>query len=262
MSDNLIISIKAALEAGKEILEIYQTSDFEVEMKSDNSPLTIADKKAHTIISGHLEKTGIPILSEEGRNIPYEERKKWEYLWIVDPLDGTKEFIKRNGEFTVNIALVKDKSPILGVVYAPLRKLVYFSDHGLGAFRLAHIEPFDENNFMDYSIQLPHIKSRKRYTVVGSRSHMNDETTAFIKKLKAKHGKIEIISSGSALKLCQVAEGSADIYPRFAPTMEWDTAAGQAVVEAAGGRVTKTDGIDSLIYNKADLLNPFFIVSN
>lgn len=262
MIDNLKTAIVAALEAGKEILEIYQTADFQVEMKSDNSPLTIADKRAHNIISGYLEKTAIPILSEEGRSIPYEERKKWEYLWIVDPLDGTKEFIKRNGEFTVNIALVQDQSPILGVVYAPLRRLLYFAVHNLGAFRLSNLEPFEEENFLDLSLKLPTQKQRKTFTVVGSRSHMNDETTAFIKKLKAEHGEVEIISSGSALKLCQVAEGSADIYPRFAPTMEWDTAAGQAIVEAAGGRVTHTDGGSFLLYNKEDLLNPFFIVRN
>lgn len=260
MQDNLKTAIKAALEAGTEILKIYDTADFGVEIKSDNSPLTIADKKAHLVISGYLEKTGIPILSEEGRDIPYEDRKDWEYLWIVDPLDGTKEFIKRNGEFTVNIALVKGQSPILGVVYAPLRKLFYFALDQIGAFRLNQLEPFDEDNFMEHSIALPNIKTRESYTVVGSRSHMNEDTIAYIEKLRKIHGEVKMISSGSALKLCQVAEGSADIYPRFAPTMEWDTAAGQAVVEASGGRVTFIDEVNPLVYNKENLLNPYFIV--
>jgi 3'(2'), 5'-bisphosphate nucleotidase len=155
---------------------------------------------------------------------------------------------------------VEDHSPIVGVVYAPLRKLLYFAHHHLGAFKLIDPASFDEHNLLESSTHLPFIHQREKFTVVGSRSHMNDETTKFINKLEAEHGGVEIISSGSALKLCQVAEGSADIYPRFAPTMEWDTAAGQAIVELSGGSVTNPDGSGSLIYNKQDLLNPWFIV--
>jgi len=262
ITDNLKIAIQAALEAGEAILDIYHNADFEVEIKADNSPLTIADRKAHNIISGYLSKTKIPVLSEEGIDISFDERRNWEYLWIVDPLDGTKEFIKRNGEFTINIALVKDQSPILGVVYAPLRELLYFAQEKQGAFKISGIKDFDIDMITNNAIKLPSSPDRTIFTVVGSRSHMNEETKTFIGKLKEQYGEINIISSGSALKLCQVADGSADIYPRFAPTMEWDTAAGQAVVELAGGKVTMIDGNTPLVYNKKNLLNPYFIVNS
>lgn len=261
MSDNLIIAIKAALLAGKEIIDIYSSDDFEIEMKSDNSPLTIADKKAHNIIVSNLKKTNIPILSEEGKNIPYEERQGWQYYWLVDPLDGTKEFIKRNGEFTVNIALIKKDTPVLGVIYVPVTKDLYFSENDLGAFKSINVDfETDVNQLSSLSFKLPFFTDNEVYTVVGSKSHMNTETEEFIAKLKAQHDKVNFISKGSSLKICMLAEGLANIYPRFAPTMEWDIAAGHAIAIAAGCSITQSDEKTPVLYNKKNLLNPWFII--
>jgi len=260
--NHLITAIRSALAAGKAILEVYDTG-FEVEMKEDQSPLTTADKKSHTIIDHALQKTGIPVLSEEGKNIPYAERKNWDLLWIVDPLDGTKEFIKRNGEFTVNIALVENGRPILGVIYVPVSDVLYFASSDVGSNKIEEVKRFsdpDWNTLIKNASLLPLNSSKSRYTVVGSRSHMNQETQRFTALKKEKHGEIEIISKGSSLKFCMIAEGKADVYPRFAPTSEWDTAAGQAIVECAGGSVTLTDEKTPLIYNKENILNPEFIV--
>ena len=261
--EKLLIAVHAAIEAGHEILEIYKT-DFAIESKEDRTPLTAADKRSHEVISSMLSKTGIPELSEEGRHLSYGERANWESLWIVDPLDGTKEFIKRNGEFTVNIALVTRQKPILGVIYIPVTRELYFSLEHLGAFK-AKID--DENRrfsditeLTDISDNLPYSKSERPFTVVCSRSHLSSETQEYIDALKQDHSEIEYASKGSSLKFCLIAEGLADIYPRFAPTMEWDTAAGQAIVEACGGRVVRHDSGEKLQYNKEDLLNPWFIV--
>jgi 3'(2'), 5'-bisphosphate nucleotidase len=245
-------AIDAAREAGKAILEVYG-SDFAVEQKDDKSPLTLADKKAHEIIAGRLStlEPSLPILSEEGRDIPYEERRNWEYFWLVDPLDGTKEFIKRNGEFTVNIALIHRDRPVLGVVFAPVMNALYCGFEGGGAF--------SEKNGV--RVKLPLQADRERYTIVGSRSHAAPEQDAFIAEMRKKHGEAEFISAGSSLKFCIVAEGRADVYPRFGPTMEWDTAAGQALVEQAGGRVVQMDIGAPVRYNKANLLNPWFMVT-
>ena len=261
----LSVAVQASLVAGKDILEIYQSSDFGVEMKGNNSPLTLADKKAHNTIVDFLIKTDLPILSEEGRDINYDERNKWENFWLVDPLDGTKEFIKRNGEFTVNIALINDGIPIAGVIYVPVLEELYFGIENFGAYKIQEI---DINNAKSFSIEklietaykLPKNIEKEKYTIVGSRSHMSHETEDFINELKKIHGDVEIISKGSSLKLCMVAEGFANIYPRFAPTMEWDTAAGHAICLAAGFVVTKQDGKTLLKYNKENLLNPWFIV--
>lgn len=247
LSELLDIAKEASLLAGQKILEIYNSDDFEIELKGDNSPLTKADKAAHDIIMSLLEPKGIPVLSEEGRDISYAERGEWEYLWVVDPLDGTKEFIKRNGEFTVNIALVKQGKPILGVVYAPVLDKLYAAAEGLGAtltkgedtIKLAKRQALD--------------LSESNLKVVASRSHLNDETQAFLDKLTNP----EIISMGSSLKFMVIAEGEADVYPRFAPTMEWDTAAAHAVLRELGGKVTNPEG-GSLVYNKENLLNPYF----
>ena len=254
--------IKASLEAGKEILNIYD-SGFEVELKSDNSPLTTADKASNKVIEGYLKNTDIPILSEEGREIAYAERKNWQKLWIVDPLDGTKEFINKNGEFTVNIALVENNIPVMGVIYVPVKKTLYFGSLETGSFMQKDIE-FNENYKLDLNsellIALPQKLEKEKYTAVGSRSHLNDKTRAYFSKLEEKHGGIEIISKGSSLKFCMVADGTADIYPRFGPTMEWDTAAGHAIVLYSGGRVTLNDEKTPLAYNRENLLNPEFIV--
>ena len=261
MTNQLLLAIKAALFAGKEILDVYSSDDFQVKLKSDDSPLTIADQRAHEIIINILKETSIPVLSEEGKNIPFEERDKWEYYWLVDPLDGTKEFIKRNGEFTVNIALIKKDTPVLGVIYVPVTKDLYFSENELGAFKAINVDfETDINQLTAISFKLPFFTDNEVFTVVGSRSHMNSETEEFIANLKAKHGKVEFISKGSSLKICMVAEGLANIYPRFAPTMEWDTAAGHAIALGAGCTVTQSDEKTPIIYNKSDLLNPWFIV--
>ena len=221
----ILSAIDAALQAGADILSIYNdpASDFEIEKKADNSPLTIADRKAHETITGFLCDTPFPILSEEGKHLPYAERCGWDALWIVDPLDGTKEFIKRNGEFTVNIAWVNHSVPVMGVIYLPVIQEVYF-------------------------------------VIVASRSHLTPETEAYIEGMKRQHSEVELISSGSSIKICLVAEGKADVYPRFAPTMEWDTAAGHAIARAAGLEVYQAGKEEPLCYNKENLLNPWFVV--
>lgn len=259
----LDIAINAAVTAGEEIMAIYSNpkTDFSIELKADNSPLTIADKKSHSVIYQLLKPTGIPVLSEEGRNIPYSERKKWKTMWMVDPLDGTKEFIKRNNEFTVNIALLESRKPVAGIIYVPVTKILYTGAIGWGAYRMD--KATTKTNTLDLvkkGTPLPGKNRKKHYTVVGSRSHMNKETNDYIDKLKKQHKEIEIVTSGSSLKICMVAEGSADEYPRFGPTMEWDTAAGHAIAKAAGKKLWRTDLSGELIYNKENLLNPYFIV--
>ena len=259
--NHLKIAVKAAIEAGKSILNIYNSRDFGVEIKGDNSPLTKADKISHEIISSHLSDTKISILSEEGKHIDYESRKACKYLWIIDPIDGTKEFIKRNGEFTVNIALIKDKKPILGVIFVPVSGVLYFSEKHSGSFKtVVNINEFDFDSLISNSIKIPLNKINKTYTVVASRSHMSDETKSYIEQMKKKYGKVNLISRGSSLKLCMVAEGVADCYPRFAPTMEWDTAAGQAICEHAGFKVIDLKTKRKMTYNRKNLLNNWFIV--
>ena len=244
----LQIAIDAALLAGEEIMKIY-SEEFEVLFKQDNSPLTIADQKANSIIEKVLQKTGIPILSEEGKHEDYFIRKKWDKLWIVDPLDGTKEFVKRNGEFTVNIAFVENSIPFVGVIYVPAKKWLYYGSSA-GAFKK-----------VDGIIQkLPISDDRNHYVVVGSRSHLSKETLDYFDDLKKKHGEIEIISMGSSLKICIVAEGNADIYPRFAPTMEWDTAAGHAILNSVGKKLIDFKTKRPMEYNRINLINNWFIV--
>lgn len=257
----LLSAISASLKAGKEIIEVYNSTDFEIQIKSDNSPLTIADQRAHNAIVAVLDGLGVPILSEEGEKLSYETRKHWNYCWIVDPLDGTKEFIKRNDEFTVNVALIENGKAIAGVIYVPVYKQLYFSDKELGAYLINNIE--DWSGSLDQLVleseKLPLKNSRSSVRVVGSRSHMSKETTDFIEKLKQESGEVELISKGSSLKLCMIAEGEADVYPRYAPTMEWDIAAGHAIVTASGGKVHHLNSEEEISYNKEDLLNPWFI---
>jgi 3'(2'), 5'-bisphosphate nucleotidase len=256
------IAIEAAISGGIEILDVY-SHDFEVEFKDDKSPLTLADKRAHDAISGFLSKTGLPILSEEGKHISYEERREWEKFWLVDPLDGTKEFVKRNGEFTVNIALIIDGRAEMGVIFVPVSGVLYFASDVTGARKTA-VNSFENiiiDDLIAVSESLPSQKTPDLLTIVCSRSHMSPETGDFIEQLKKKGRELEYISIGSSLKLCLIAEGKAHIYPRFGPTMEWDTAAGQAIVEKAGGKVLKTVKPEPVKYNKEDLLNPWFIAS-
>jgi len=271
--DKLILTaILAAKRAGEAILEVYD-SDFEVEQKDDKSPLTLADKRSNEIITDVLEQTitvnnsTVPILSEEGKEIPYDERKKWEYFWLVDPLDGTKEFVKKNGEFTVNIALIHKHKPVLGIIYIPVKDVFYFAAIDFGTYKLENSEILTGdlliNELIDKSQRLPLSNSNKTsLTVIGSRSHTSEEFSEFVRQLNEKYDNVEFISSGSSLKLCLVAEGKADVYPRFGPTMEWDTAAGQAIAEQAKCRVMDTQTNETLKYNKSNLLNPFFIVSS
>ena len=248
----LLLAIHASLKAGDDIRRIYNKSesDFGIEYKADLSPLTIADKASDATIGQMLETTPYPILTEEKKALPFDERKNWEKLWIVDPLDGTKEFIKRNGEFTVNIALVEKGIPICV---------------GMGAFRADDITRLSEDSTLSdiiaASCALPlSTDTRRPFTVVASRSHLSPETETFINDLRKAHPELETVSIGSSLKICLVCEGAADIYPRFAPTMEWDTAAGHAIARATGKEILHTDRSTPLRYNKADLHNPWFIV--
>jgi len=254
-------AIEAALEAGKVILEIYKSDDFEVEIKGDNSPLTKADKASHNTLASYLEKTGIPILSEEGKEIPFKERKDWKQLWILDPIDGTKEFIKRNGEFTVNIALVAEQRTVLGVIFVPALGDLYFSTLALGSFKInVDLNSYSIETILEAADKLPLQREDKTFTIVASRSHMSAETEDYVVEMKAKHGTVNLISKGSSLKLCMVAEGQADCYPRFAPTMEWDTAAGQAICEHAGFKVIDWNTKKDMLYNREKLLNNWFLV--
>lgn len=252
--------IATAISAGKAIMEVYNSpeSNWEVERKADNSPLTLADRRSNDVITRYLEQTPYPIISEEGAHLPYAERAAWQTFWLVDPLDGTKEFIKRNGEFTVNIALIDGGIPVFGVIYVPVKGIVYCGESGKGAFMCQRNEGTGE---LSGKANLPLPKTDPTvYNVVASRSHLSEETQRFIDSLRPEHPNIDIVSAGSSLKLCLVAEGKADIYPRFAPTMEWDTAAGHAIVLAAGGEVVNADTGAPLAYNKPDLHNPYFIV--
>lgn len=242
----LPIAKEAAVKAGEAIIKIYESGDFSIEAKSDDSPLTLADKASHLEIVDHLQKTGLPILSEEGKAIDYEDRKNWEYFWMIDPLDGTKEFIKKNGEFTVNIALINNSGVVMGVVYTPVLKELFWASKGKGAYKDGV-----RLRVNDFKISGEGLK------IVASRSHLNDDTQQFMDKLNQP----EIVSKGSSLKLLMVAEGEADLYPRFAPTMEWDTAAAQIIVEEAGGTVTIKGSDEKVRYNKENLLNPSFLVS-
>ena len=261
----ILKAIEAALLAGAEIMEVYEdpNADFQVERKADNSPLTIADRRANETITRALLQMPYPILSEEGKQLLYAERADWKELWIVDPLDGTKEFIKRNGEFTVNIAFVREGVPVMGVIYVPVKKSLYFADETLGAFKVEDIVRIDTDSLKDlteWAVRLPMEEERDTFVVVASRSHCTPETEAYIERMRQEHGRVELRSSGSSLKICLIAEGKADVYPRFAPTMEWDTAAGHAIVRAAGGEIWQAEKHEPLQYNKENLLNPWFIV--
>ncbi|MCO5231724.1 MAG: 3'(2'),5'-bisphosphate nucleotidase CysQ [Chitinophagales bacterium] len=248
--------IQVAIEAGNEILKIYDR-DFEVVNKADNSPLTEADKVSNEVIVEGLERLypNIPIVSEENKLTDFSVRSQWDWCWMVDPLDGTKEFIKKNGEFTVNIALVHQGDIVAGIVYVPVQNKTFYAIQEKGAFlidghstpRLLRIRPLAEDGVLK---------------VVGSRSHNSQEVDDFIDTLRKEYDNIDFVAAGSSLKFCLVAEGIADIYPRLAPTMEWDTAAGQIVATEAGAQVLKYPELSPLVYNKENLLNPFFIVLN
>ena len=249
--DQLVTEVvDIAVKAGEAIMAVYDSGEFNVELKGDDSPLTRADIAANDIIVQGLAQLtpDIPILSEESKQTPYEERKGWTKFWLVDPLDGTKEFIKRNGEFTVNIALIDNSDPMLGVVYAPVLKRIYSAAKGHGAF-------VQEDKQAKKTIKVA-AYNNDRLKVVASRSHAEPDLQGFLDNL----GEYDVISMGSSLKLCLIAEGKAHLYPRLGPTMEWDTAAAHAIVNVAGGQVTDLSA-KSLRYNKENLLNPYFMVA-
>lgn len=261
LNKNTEIAIQAAIEAGKEILKIYESGEFDVQLKGDDSPLTQADLASHHKIVSFLEPTQTPVLSEEGKTIPYATRKDWNQLWIVDPIDGTKEFIKRNGEFTVNIALIENQKPVIGVIFVPATGELYFSTKELGAFKVTIVlEDFKIETALKNCKKLPLERADTTFTIVASRSHMSPETETYVDEMRVKHGKVNLISKGSSLKLCMVAEGQANCYPRFAPTMEWDTAAGQAICEHAGFQVIDWVTKKNMLYNRKELLNNWFLV--
>ncbi|MFW6312625.1 MAG: 3'(2'),5'-bisphosphate nucleotidase CysQ [Spirochaetota bacterium] len=278
--------LRLALEAGAAILDVYESDDFETERKADDSPLTLADRRSHEKIDAGLRALapGIPILSEEGHHSAYEERAGWDEFWLVDPLDGTKEFVKRNGEFTVNIALVQHGEPVLGIVYAPVREEAWAgiappaaasTGESGAAWKLAAATAAElpEDATIEALARPIRVRPREenRISIIASRTHLNDATRAFIDRATEGVAEVEILNVGSSLKLCYVAEGRADLYPRYAPTSEWDTAAGHAVVRAAGGEIYQA-GPDAdpapdpghtshpLRYNKRNLLNPWFVV--
>lgn len=264
-TEYIVKAMDAALAAGKEILKVYNdpASDFQIERKADNSPLTLADRKAHEVIMSYLQDTEYPVLSEEGKHLPYEERSKWHALWIVDPLDGTKEFIKRNGEFTVNIALVEEGVPVFGVIYVPVKETLYWGELTTGAYKMERVTARDGRSLEDMkaaALSIPYPKTNEAFVIVASRSHLSAETEAYIEEKRKLYPQVELVSVGSSIKICWVSEGMADEYPRFAPTMEWDTAAGHAIAKASGAEVFQAGKEEPLVYNKPDLLNPWFIV--
>jgi 3'(2'), 5'-bisphosphate nucleotidase len=262
------LAVDAALEAGEEILKIYDT-DFYVEKKADNTPVTVADRASGQRISLVLGKTGLPVISEEEEIASYKERKKWKHVWIVDPLDGTKEYVKRNGEFTVNIALVEDGKPVVGVIYAPVMKDLYFACRDCGSFKITQNDSIVElsrdrilSNLFKYARKLPLQKLPKEYTVIASRSHLSREINAHIEDLKNIYGQVNMINIGSSIKQCWVAEGRAHEYARYGLTMEWDTAAGQCILEESGNLLTDLVTDMPMRYNKENLQNNYFIARN
>ncbi len=261
-SELLNIAIETAIKAGLGIMPIYQSDDFNISEKEDKTPLTKADLAANEIISTQLLKTNIPILSEEGSITSFETRKTWKKLWIVDPIDGTKEFIKRNDEFTVNIALIENGQPVIGVIYAPALKTLYFASMITGTYKIEDIDSYHSvERLIELGQKLPLQNQLETFTVVASRSHPSMETSMFIDALRKKHGEVNTLSIGSSLKLCMIAEGSANVYPRFSPTMEWDIAAGHAICLFAKANVIDVKTEKQMTYNRENLTNNWFMAS-
>ncbi|MFH1119758.1 MAG: 3'(2'),5'-bisphosphate nucleotidase CysQ [Bacteroidota bacterium] len=257
-------AIKSAIKAGQLILEIYN-SEYITTYKQDNSPLTTADSAAHKSIAEDLAETGFPVLSEEGKEIPWVVRQQWHYFWLVDPLDGTKEFISRNGEFTVNIALIAADTPVMGVIYVPVSGMLYFGSAETGSYSFdCMVNPFNPqinrlDKLLEQCIKLPLSCQAEQFTILASRSHLTQETSTVIEKILEEYPDSNIVNTGSSLKFCRLAEGNAHFYPRFSPTMEWDTAAGHAIAVNAGIQVKAWPGTGPLKYNKESLVNPWFI---
>ncbi len=274
MEDLLAAALTASLLAGDAILEVYRT-DFEVSLKKDRSPLTEADRRAHGILTGRLASSGLPILSEEGRDIPYQERQAWDLFWLVDPLDGTKEFVKRNGEFSVNVALIRAEMPVIGVVYLPVRREVYFSTREHGAYQFSDCDAAEMSGLPAAggsakmlrkvyagAVRLGAIPSKSGslpVRLLRSRSHRLPAEERFIAGLRRHFPKVETAAAGSAAKFCIIARGDADVYLRFGNTGEWDTAAGQCLLEEVGGEVLDMETRFPLTYNKRSLKNSSFL---
>ena len=261
----LPLAFNAAVRAGAEIMKVYDSKEgFDIKVKSDNTPLTIADRLAHNKIKEVLGETRIPILSEEGREMLYDERKNWEMFWLVDPLDGTIEFIKGNNEFTVNIALMADNECIGAIVYVPYLGKIYFAEKGCGAMLLEGIKPDADADYGNDDIRqnakiLP-LKSTSvgKFRIAVSRSHQTAETEHFVEQMRKNHPEAEVIEQGSSYKFCLMAEGAIDYYPRTTPTYEWDTAAAELVLAESGGSVHSLPDHEPLRYNKENLHNPWF----
>ncbi|SKB37187.1 3'(2'), 5'-bisphosphate nucleotidase [Salegentibacter holothuriorum] len=259
-----LVAIKASVEAGNEILRIYNDGDFQVELKKDDSPVTLADKRANKIIVDALEPLGIPIISEENEEIDFSERKKWDSCWIVDPLDGTIEFIKKSGEFTVNIALIENNKPVFGVIYIPVSRALYYGDVKEGkSFKIIVDDEIKIKDLLKNAEEIFPGFVQKTINVAGSRSHINSETLEYIDAIKERYEQeVKVIPKGSSLKFCLMAEGLVDVYPRLGPTMEWDTAAGHAICKAVGLKVVDKKTEKEMVYNRRELKNNSFIVSN
>lgn len=257
----LLLACRVSLEGGKEIMEVYKT-DFDVHFKNDKSPLTIADQNAHDVIHKGLSPMKYPIMSEEGMESSYEVRKNWTRYWCVDPLDGTREFVKRNGEFTVNIALVENNSPILGVIYVPVLDVLYAAAGNIFYKIDKAIKNFQESSFDLSRFAIPVLErggTMGSLKVLVSRSHLSVETKRYLEELSNVHSDMEYLSAGSALKFGLMAEGKADLYPRFSPCMEWDTAAGHAILKSVGKNIYRYPSGEELSYNKINLVNDWFI---
>jgi 3'(2'), 5'-bisphosphate nucleotidase len=262
----LVKAYNAAVRAGAEILDIYNGGEWDVRQKSDSTPITAADRRSHELIKSYLGCTHIPLLSEEGREMDYTERSGWDMFWMVDPLDGTKEFIKRNGEFTVNIALMVDNRPCIGIIYVPYIRRIYHADRVCGrSARKEEVAPdpaaeFDLAQILDGAVPLPlHPAANDPIRIAASRSHNTAQTKEHIVGMKKAHPRAEVIEQGSSYKFCLLAEGTLDYYPRMTDTYEWDTAAGELILELAGGTTRAMEHGGGLSYNKDSLLNPHFV---
>ncbi|MBZ9631510.1 3'(2'),5'-bisphosphate nucleotidase CysQ [Salegentibacter sp. LM13S] len=261
---DFLVALEASIKAGIEIMRVYENGDFQVELKEDESPVTLADKSANSIINDFLKATGIPIISEENEEIGFAEREKWNKCWIVDPLDGTKEFIKKSGEFTVNIALIENNRPVFGVIYIPVSKELYYGDVNVGrSFKVVVENESQLEDLINNAEEIFPGSVQKTINVAGSRSHINKETLGFIDDIKEKYEQeVNVIPKGSSLKFCLMAEGLIDVYPRLGSTMEWDTAAGHAICKAVGLIVIDKGTGKEMLYNRKKLLNNSFVVSN
>jgi 3'(2'), 5'-bisphosphate nucleotidase len=264
IQQDYFLAMEASVKAGLEIMKVYEKEDFQVELKEDDSPVTLADKLANSIIIDFLKATEIPIISEENEKIPFSDREKWNQCWIVDPLDGTKEFIKKSGEFTVNIALIENNKPVFGVIYIPVSKELYYGDVKTGrSFKVVVDAKEQFEDLISKATEIFPGGIEETIKVAGSRSHINKETLGFIDALKEKYDlDIDVIPKGSSLKFCLMAEGRMDVYPRLGPTMEWDTAAGHAICKAVGLTVMDKETGQEMVYNRKNLLNNSFVVSN